>query len=583
MNRNGNRNEPSSNRVRGPTSALSSFLREQGIQVPNRSRRARREEQATPRDMSIDPPTPSDEASSMEGVEQTVTVAAQSSSSSLTTTTATEEMTFTASSSKKKRKDDSDDDDDVDFAPSSSRKVVKGRARILFCVVCKSRFARDINDDNEETLCSDCKAGKSPNKPVKPKKKRLNVSKKEQLLAHDRVPSLQDICISIVVEYIDEVETFGFISDESFEKLAKIISRNRKLNNQISRLFMEPYRKTLSLYDCTNMDENALMNVAHFCPRMERLELIYCGQINDKVLRLYQERLHNLKSLFLSGAFLVTKEAWISFFETTNKRLEAFGLRHSNRFDLTCIESLSKLCPNLQSLNLGQLGSLTSKYLPHIAKLTKLTKLELAWPSNEEEDTEQTTNLIHMLEEVGPQLTELSLRGFYGLTDDVLLKGIMKHCKNLKKLNVEQSEQLTAEAAVQFFENWEAEGLTYLDISRCILLNDEVLKVAIRRFGNTLTHLNIHSLELLSPNGLEVLAGVNENEKDYCHQLTYLNCSFVRAMDDFVLQKLITKCKSLQDIHVWGCHLITNAVNAQINPLLRIIGRETSTISLLNT
>lgn len=165
--------------------------------MPNRSRRARREEQATPRDMSIDPPTPSDEASSMEGVEQTVTVAAQSSSSSLTTTTTTEEMTFTASSSKKKRKDDSDDDDDVDFAPSSSRKAVKGRARILFCVVCKSRFARDINDDNEETLCSDCKAGKSPNKPVKPKKKRLNVSKKEQLLAHDRVPSLQDICISV--------------------------------------------------------------------------------------------------------------------------------------------------------------------------------------------------------------------------------------------------------------------------------------------------------------------------------------------------------------------------------------------------
>lgn len=166
--------------------------------MPNRSRRARREEQATPRDMSIDPSTPSDEASSMEGVEQTVTVAAQSSSSSLTTTTATEEMTFTASSSKKKRKDDSDDDDDdVDFAPSSSRKAVKGRARILFCVVCKSRFARDINDDNEETLCSDCKAGKSPNKSIKPKKKRLNVSKKEQLLAHDRVPSLQDICISV--------------------------------------------------------------------------------------------------------------------------------------------------------------------------------------------------------------------------------------------------------------------------------------------------------------------------------------------------------------------------------------------------
>ena len=97
----------------------------------------------------------------------------------------------------KKRKKEADDDSDDDYGiASSSRKAVKGRARILFCIVCKSRFARTIEED-EENMCGDCKSGKVSEKPVAPRKKKLNVTKKEQLSTHDKVPSLQDICISV--------------------------------------------------------------------------------------------------------------------------------------------------------------------------------------------------------------------------------------------------------------------------------------------------------------------------------------------------------------------------------------------------
>lgn len=368
------------------------------------------------------------------------------------------------------------------------------------------------------------------------------------------------------------MEAFGVISDDSFEKLSKIICRNRKLNNQTSRLFMEPHRKMLSLFDCTSkcnnkticflnvifflsdMDETALMNIAHFCPRAEKIELTYCGQINDKVLSLYQERLHNLNNLHLSGAFLITKEAWMSFFEKTNTRLQSFGTRHSNRFNLECIKSLVTHCPNLQALNLGQLSQMKTDWLPEIAKLKHLKRLHLAWPSTEEAVKEE--DLIDMLKNVGPQLTELSLRGFKDLTDEVLLEGMMMHCKQLKKLNLELCDQLTAKSVVHFFSHWETkEGLSHLDLSRCILLDDDVLKAIVQHSGKTLTHLNIHSLELLTPNGLEILAG--EKREANCSKLVHLDCGFVRAMDDFVLKKLVTKCKSLQKLLVCGCHLVS--------------------------
>ncbi|KAI9258548.1 hypothetical protein BY458DRAFT_535054 [Sporodiniella umbellata] len=532
--------ESASNRVRGPTSALTSFLREQGIAIPNRSRRMRREEEAN---------AESHPAAAMEAQEETETV--QVSLPRRSTTTA----------NKRKKKPESEDEETGPVA-SSSRKVAKGRARILFCVLCQARF---VKEQEGQTRCESCRNGRSK-KAVKPKRKKLAEIKKDPL--KDAVPSLQDTCISTVAKYIDEVEAFGVMSEDSFEKLSKIICRNRKLNSETSKLFMEPYRRTLKFYDCTNMDENALKNVAHFCPRIEKLDLVYCGQIQDTVLKLYQDRLHQLKHLSLSGGFLITQEAWIAFFQSVGTRLEGFGCRHSNRFQLDCVESLVNHCPNLQRLDLGQLNPMRSQWLPVIAQLKHLQALHLAWPS----EPIQEEDLLHLLASVGSRLTELSLRGFKDLTDRVLLEGILKYCPQLKKLNLELCDQLTAAALTQFFQQWQTPGLTHLNLARCFLINDATLQAIVHHSGHTLLDLNIHSLELLTPKGLEVLA--DPTQAVFCSQLTQLNCGFVRSMDDFVLKKLVTHCQSLQTLFVSGCPLLTNTV--QTNPTLRIVGRETN-------
>lgn len=462
-------------------------------------------------------------------------------------------------SKKRKRKsyDTSSDEEsasDFDPSPASGRKAVAGRTRVIFCTKCTGRFVR--KSDESENICPKCLSGSSrkttSSGPVKRKTLR---NTKKQVYSNDLVPSLQDICISVIANLIDEVDDFGIISDDSFEKLAKIISRNRKLNDQTSRLFMEPFRKQLRLFDCTNMTEDAFMMISQFCLQMQNLELIYCGRLTDRAIHAYQTRLHYLKSLELSGAFMITKQAWITFFEGMGTRLECFGLRHSARFIKICMEALTKFCPNLKKLKLGHLADMNSEWLKDIAQFKKLHTLELAWTSDGNHFN--TEDVIYMLSQIGPQLQELSIKGGHRLSDAILMDGILKYCHHLKKLNLEQCDQLTSSAMVQFLDTWKGTShLTDLDISRCILFDDDVLKAVARHSSNSLKHLNIHSLEKLTPAGLESLAG-HGDQFGSCKLLTHLNCGFVRSMDDFVLHKLIQHCTALEDVQVWGCHLVS--------------------------
>jgi DNA repair protein RAD7 len=481
------------------------------------------------------------------------------SSSSSSSATSKSKQAKNATKKRKRKTDDTSSSDeeesDSDFTPSASnRKAVAGRARIVFCSNCTSRFIRKT--DENESICPKCLSGPSKKANVPAVRKKTLPAVKKHVHSNNVVRSLQDICITVIADLIDEVESFGVISDDSFEKLAKIMSRNRRLNDQTSRLFMEPFRKQLSLYDCTNMTEDAFMMISQFCFQMQSLELIYCGRITDKVIQAYQDRLHQLRSLELSGAFMITKQAWIAFFEAVGTRLECFGLRHSARFIKVCMEALAKFCPNLQKLKFGHLAHMDSEWLADIAKLKKLHTLELAWTSDGNHF--KTEDVIHMLSQIGPQLKELSIKGGHQLSDAILNDGILKYCPHLKKLSLEQCDQLTSSAMVHFLDNWEGTSrLSYLDISRCILFDDDVLKAVVRHTSDSLKHLNLHSLELLTPAGLECLAG-NGDGSGSCKALTHLDCGFVRSMDDFVLHKLTQNCTALQDVQVWGCHLVSD-------------------------
>ncbi|KAI7884690.1 RNI-like protein [Lichtheimia hyalospora FSU 10163] len=617
------------NRVRGPTTALTSFLREQGIHVVNRNirsrqRRAQEQREAAAATAAAATTTNSNDATTTTtGDDATGDNSEASSTTTISSPQGNTSILYmpgrrgrrseaaqniiaqaeaSSSSSKKKtpkkRKKDDDDyqdssgseTDDGTFIPTSR----PPRTKIVFCEKCKSRFSRSMTQNLDiqlENLCPNCRGEPSSSKSKPPRKQRnLNRSGKKD---GQKVSSLQDICINVLVKYIDHVEEFGEIGIDNLDKIAKIICRNRKLNNQTLRLLLNPRMTKLALYDCSNVDNDGFANVAHFCYDLMELRLTYCGQLTSEVLQMYAERMKKLQSIDLSGPYMVYEAEWIRFFKTIGKRLKKFILHHSFRFTKDCMTTLADQCPDLESLAFSDTPMLNDDWLEVIGRFEKLEKLRLAWPDDKQHISSES--LITLITKIGPNLTELALPGCTQVDDDVLIKAIMEHCPKLKVLDLAHCHLISSEGVQTLFTEWASRypkgGLEHLNLSRCLELDDKALESILAYAAGTLKTLNLHSLDLLSSSGLEMIAGdFKQDDQDKknksanrkkstdkkpaiaCKQLKQLDCSFVRSMDDYVLKKLSVACSALQELNVWGCYQLTDQI--LLPPTLRVCGRE---------
>ncbi|KAL0074079.1 hypothetical protein F4703DRAFT_1893939 [Phycomyces blakesleeanus] len=560
-------NNDQQNRVRGPTSALSSFLREHGIRVENRSRRERREDLARQQ---------AEEASNEETpdtVQDTVTTTVDTPSTTVEAPHQEEETTAVlyaprtrrtlaaanralveAANEKANNGKKKPEDDKPDPGIGSSFRAPKGRTRIFFCSKCNKRFARiaSLVDVGDENICPSCLDNNGPKEPPKPKKRKIGSKRQSQNKAgFNDVPSLQDICTDTIAEHIDCVEALGDISTINMDKIATIISRNRKMDTRTAQLFMNPLRRELTLTDCTAIDKNGLINIAQFCPHLEKLTLTYCGRMTDEVINAYATRLKNLKSIELSGPYLVTDKGWESFFGAIGSQLNTFAIRHSMRFTQASMKALVGAAKNLKHLRLSRLSRLDDDGVELICRLKPLETLEISWPG-----CKISSSILAKILEHHTTLKELCLDGCTSV-DDTVVEAIQLYCPHLEKLSLSECNEITSEAIQTLFEEWKTpypgRGLTYLNISRCLSTQDEALIAIINHSKNTLKHLNIHSLDDLTPLVLERL-GV-------CKELTTLDCGFVRSMDDCVMGCLAIECPKLKDIEVWGCHQITSTMS----------------------
>lgn len=551
--------------VKGPSSALTSFLREQGINAENiRSRYERSLRQTEDvSDTSVATPQ-NDNLLTADEPEEDISINFQLDSDE-------EEIEEPNEAALKRRKLDT---------------TVSSVGTTIFCLECDQEFNVSLHSKRIEKygkvgfLCPSC---------TKIQIRRDRLAKKHEIEARKRrkrvaaalldkkqfkLPSLQDICIHVISDNINSVEILGDIGNHNKIKISRILAKNRSLTNRTLPLFLDNDTKELELWDCSKLDKSSLDKIPAFCPRLEKLILNMCGQLHNDNLNYFGSKLLNLKELSLNGPFLINNETWQNFFESSVARnLKHFHLRNTHRFSADSLVSLLENCgENLESLTLSRLDGLNSKPIYELLPrfLTKIKHLELSYPH--QENLIEDEMVIALIEKNSETLESLVLDKCSGLTNRILTEGLKVFGKKLNKLSLADLDQVDDEGFYDLFNNWGInDGLRDVNIERCISLGDKSVFKMLQHSSQTLEQLNLNSVKNVSKHLFSELSRVT-----VFPSLTSLDLGFIRSVDDSVLAIISRICPKLKVLEVYGNNRCTD--KALFRDTLTVIGRQTDSI-----
>ncbi|KDE04341.1 hypothetical protein, variant [Microbotryum lychnidis-dioicae p1A1 Lamole] len=581
--------------ITGPRSALTSFLHEQGITgpgaVPNYSRRSARDAAATAAATPSTPGSTSGAATPASGPtsaaamgddedEEDTSMTTESPVASTSSTiliasgsgSKRKSNTVSAAALKKKKKQEAEKHGDSPFDLAHQPQVIPKKGKyenrtpgmISICADCGKRFTvtkyTASNPHGSGLLCSPCTSESIEDRaantfkaaPKKVVKKRQKVVDETQFRP---IKTLQQTVIDVIGNHIDDVEALGAVGAKNLDRIAKIVCKNRALTGQNLTLFLEIDHAELSLYDCTKIEDHHLASIATFCPRLERITLNLCGRLDDSVLDAWAKGFKNLKSLNLYAPYLVTNTKWREYLATFGTgrgqhQLEGFGIRQSARFDDECINVLVERNPQLQHLQLSEIGKLNDASLALLHPLKHLTSLDLSRSGTPQGTTLTDDGVVALLENVGEQLVTLILDENPLLTDRTLLEGIKIHCPNLRVLSLKLLSNIQSKGLEALFLDWVNTGLTHLNLHRVLLLENEAIQAVLNHSGHSLKNLDLHSVDEIEDFILNEVA-------DKAPNLEVLDLSYVRSCDNFVVKKILDRCGKLEKLFVHGCNRVT--------------------------
>ncbi|KAK6497777.1 hypothetical protein TWF481_012179 [Arthrobotrys musiformis] len=444
--------------------------------------------------------------------------------------------------------------------------------QIAFCASCQNRFTvtaySRASEDGEGLLCHPCGKKDAPvEKAARKRKQTTRTNKKSNARAildgdTSNVKSLQEICINTLAKYIDDVESLGYIGSHNVDKMSQIICKNRRLSNDTIKLFFEPAEHVLRFYDCSKISSDGLREIGALVPTLRRLHLNWCGLMKDECLDYYGTQLRQLTSLELYGAFNVTEESYIRFFQNVGSRLTEFGVSDTSRFTVNAVEALVDNCPELEVLRLRTLTHLDDECVRLLTGLPNLKVLEITNPQESITDGA----IIDALNSFGSGLSELILEGCSDLTDETL-HAIHSSCGRLDVLNLSGIDLITNNGISHLFTEWTQNyGLRELSLGRCVGLQSSSFARVIDHSGRTLEKLSINSCKDVKKDAWDFL------QEFRLPLLEALDVSFVRSVDDSVIESILKVAPELKWLRVWGCNKITEACALKEGMVL--IGRE---------
>lgn len=109
---------------------------------------------------------------------------------------------------------------------------------------------------------------------------------------------------------------------------------------------------------------------------------------------------------------------------------------------------------------------------------------------------------------------------------------------------------------------WRSPGLTLLNLHRLTTVNPSTLSAIMTHSAHSLEYLNLHSCDELDSNALmdTLAAGLGKAKK-----VQVLDLSFVRAVDNFVVQKVLDECgETLRVLFLHGNNRVTSDVPRKV-------------------
>ncbi|SCU88478.1 LAMI_0D10242g1_1 [Lachancea mirantina] len=553
------------NQVRGPNSALTQFLRDQGIDAETIRQRWLKSQEGKEAS-KLDNLSETDEKSAVGSEDGSPSVALDIDSVS-------------------------EDDEDVELPADRLKRL---------------RRTRHVSDSDEEEYEDDATGSRTvPETPAphlteaeraerakKSKQKLLQRKRKKKKAANllDRktrsVSTLQDMCISQISANISKLqrgsqansetfsnsirESLGGISTGNLNKLARTLSKNRALNDRTLQLFLRTQLTELTFSDCSRISYEGYKLLAIFAPDLSHLSLQMCGQLNNEALLYIADKLPKLTSLYLDGPFLINEHTWDTFFGKMKGRLKRFHISNTHRFTDQCINSLLRNCgSDLTSLKLSRLDALSdycliSQYLTN----AQFEYLTLQYPSTIGNIIDEV--LINILGQVGNSLKGLSLNGCSALTDDFLINGLSAflgesgHSSQLETLELEGLDQITDGGMVNFLSKVSLPHLVECNFKRCSKLSDMALgELFLNKAQQSLVTLNLNSVKRLTKESFSSM---------HCPNLENLNLGFLGCVDDGLVHLICKQNEKLKILEVFGDNLVTS--KAVYRKGVTIIGRQ---------
>lgn len=456
------------------------------------------------------------------------------------------------------------------------------------------------DSDEEEYDVDDTSVKKPrimPRQTVKDEKKKTQIlqnrRKKRRKAADildrrtDKLPTLQDMCIRRISENIYKLEkdtnedksisfdhirkVLGGISTDNLKNLAKALSKNRALNDHTLQLFLKTDLHELTFHDCSKLSSEGYRILSIFSPHLTKLSLQMCGQLNNEALLYIAEKLTNLTSINLDGPFLINEETWDLFFQRMKGRLREFHVSNTHRFIDLSLSSLLRNCgADLVSLGLSRLDSVFNySLLPQYLNNKEFHTLSIKNPFNEEDVSDEV--IINILGQIGSTLRHLSLSGCTELTDSTLINGMAAFLEkrgNLETLELEELTSITTDGLVYLCSKVSMPLLKRCSFRRCIQIDDAAtIELFLNSAKDSLEYINLNSLNKLTEETFAIMS---------CPNLTHLDLSFVRAIDDSLVEQISRQNPKLRLMEVFGDNLITS--NAKIPSTLTLTGRESDTL-----